>query len=40
MVHVNTLSQIQTVPNAVKAIVNSEGGYDVYQKGDIIPPTP
>lgn len=37
MVNVATLAEIRTVPNPVKTVVNPTGGYDVYQKGDVIP---
>ena len=37
MVYVKTFQEIKTVPNAVKAVVNPNGGYDVYVKGDTIP---
>ena len=40
MVHVNTLQEIRGVSNPVKTVVNPSGGYDVYQKGDVIPPPP
>lgn len=40
MVHIATLQEIRIVSNPVKAVVNPTGGYDVYQKGDTIPPNP